>query len=150
MPANSAAPIKSWTSRLTSALRPAPVPNHPTTASLFDDVFLERGRERQKVALFFFRHFEFIQDRYEVIHGDLPIVFVDPEAGMGRLGAAAGVKARPAGTLADLIHDQLAQPLFRIGAVTDEKARELLVGRGAGKKLIDHGGDGVVAAEPLV
>jgi hypothetical protein len=69
---------------------------------------------------------------------------------MGGFHVAAGIDARAAGRLANKVDQQLADADLAVGRQANEETLLLLVVRQPRNEFIGDGGDGVVAAEPLI
>src|SRR6266849_4387448 len=89
---------------------------------LFDDIPLERRGQRQHFVLFLGRNVELVERGDEQLDRCVPVLFGDAKSRVRGLRVAADVDARPARGKAELVDDKLADPLERIGAVTDEEA----------------------------
>src|ERR1700704_430976 len=65
-----------------------------------------------------------------MLNRGVPVLFGDAEAGVRGLHVAADINAGSAGCRAQLVDDQLAYPLDRVGPVPDEELGELRIGLG--------------------
>ncbi len=85
-----------------------------------------------------------------MFRGGVPIILRDLQPSMNRLHFAAGVDARPTGGGAELIEDVLAQALLRVVAEAAKKPLEAWIGCQSRNEFVDHGGNRIVPAEPLI
>src|SRR4051812_14634065 len=72
-------------------------------ASTRDDVPLHRREDRNQFLLLARRHLELVQGLAEVLHQRIEMLVLDAHAGMDRAHVAAGIGARAARSLADLL-----------------------------------------------
>src|SRR5439155_7653755 len=118
--------------------------------SLLDNIFLLTDHEGKQVVLFRFGNFVLIQGGDQMFRGGVPIILRDFQPRVSRLHFAAGVDARPTGGGAELIQDVLAQALLGVDAEAAEKPFEARVGCQSRNELVNHCGNRIVSAEPLV
>src|SRR5207249_11546099 len=74
----------------------------------------------------------------------------DFQPGVDRLHFAASVNARPTGGGAELIQNVLAQALLRVVAEAAEESLKAWIGCQSRNELVNHGGNRIVSAEPLI
>jgi hypothetical protein len=117
---------------------------------LSTSVLLQAPDRTQDFVFFLGRNVQFVERRDQQPDRRVPVLVGDAQTGMGGLHVASGIDARPAGRRAQLIDDQLANALDRVGAVADEELAELLIGGEPAKEIVGDCGECVVAAEPLV
>src|SRR6266508_2274768 len=87
---------------------------------LADDLPLHRAERPEQLVLLLGRDLELVEGLDEILHQRRELRVRDAHAGVRRLHVLAGVLARPAAGLADLIHEHALQP-------RDVRAREPLV-----------------------
>src|ERR671930_1744705 len=85
-----------------------------------------------------------------MVNHSLPVTFSNTKPCMRDFHASTDIDARPARSLTELIHDELAQPLLRIATKSDEKAGELLIAGKPADKIICNCRDGIISSESLV
>ncbi len=85
-----------------------------------------------------------------MFYGNTPVVLGDAESGVGGFHVASGVDAGAAGGAAEEVNHMLAQLFLRVCAQAGEETMQLRVAGEASDKIVGNGGNGVVAAEPVV
>jgi hypothetical protein len=118
-----------------------------TNSLPLDDILLERCERGHELILLARRDLELVEAQPEVLHQRVEVPTGDAHAAMGALHVAAGVDARAAAGLTDLLDQQRFQPR-NVGL--GEELVDAPVARDIADEVIDHGRDGRQAAKPLV
>jgi hypothetical protein len=112
-----------------------------------DDILLERCQRGHELLLLARRDLELVEASPKVLHQGIEVPIGDSHTAMGALHVAAGVGARAAAGLTDLLDQQKFQPR-NVGF--GEELVDAAVARDIADEVIDHGRDGRQAAKPLV
>ena len=115
-----------------------------------DDVLFQGQEQGRQFLLFFLGYFELVENLAEDFQRPVPIGFGDAGTGVRGFHVAAGIDARAAARLANKVDQQLADAELAVGGEADEETLLLLVVRQPRNEFIGDGGNGVVAAEPLI
>src|ERR1700676_2569640 len=119
---------------------------------LLDDVGFHRSEGAEELILLMSPDLELVERADEIFHQSIKVGASDAHAHMGRLHVLTFVLARSAASLTDLVDEvsfELLQPL-RVGSCRREERVDALVRRYPSHELVNHGCNGLLAAEAVV